>query len=196
MEEKLQKLYEECLEELKSIGIDALNGNNGTIEIKISKRNNKRYGSCKQEQPDKHTKYYEKIGNKRYIKYGKFNKHTIEISRWVIDLQDSIIKNTIIHEMIHCFPYCNNHGKEFKKYAKLINDTLGYNISRIGNKKEDYEKSGKEYNENIKYKYTIICKKCGQTFNRQRINKNLIYKYRCGICGGGFKINIKTLTKL
>ena len=28
------------------------------------------------------------------------------------------IKNTIMHEIIHCFPYCNNHGSEFKKYAK------------------------------------------------------------------------------
>ena len=23
-----------------------------------------------------------------------------------------IIKNTIIHELIHCLPYCNNHGKD------------------------------------------------------------------------------------
>lgn len=189
MEEKLQKLYKECIEELSNIGIDVLNSNNGTIEIKISKRNNKRYGCCKQEEPDKHTKYYEKIRNKRYIRYAKFNKHTIEISKWVMELEESIIKNTIIHEIIHCLPYCNNHGEEFKKYAKLVNEKLGYNISRVGNKKEDYEKSNIEYKENINYKYKITCQKCGQTFTRQRLNRNLLKRYRCGICGGRFAID-------
>ena len=46
----------------------------------------------------------------------------IEISRWVLELKDDIIKNTIMHELIHCMPYCNNHGAEFKKYAKVINN--------------------------------------------------------------------------
>lgn len=184
MEEKLQKLYKECIEELSNIGIDVLNSNNGKIEIKISKRNNKRYGCCKQEEPDKSTKYYEKNGRKRYLKYGKFSKYTIEISKWVMELDKEIIKNTIMHEIIHCLPYCNNHRKEFKKYAKLVNEKLGYNISRLGDKKADYKKSNIEYSENIKYKYSIICQKCGQTIMRQRLNKKLIQKYKCGICGG------------
>lgn len=182
MEEELEALYKQCVNELNSIGI--LDSNIGTINIKLSKRNNKRYGCCKQEEPDKSTKYYEKIRNRRYLRYGKFNKHTIEISKWVMQLEKSIIKNTIMHEIIHCFPYCNNHGKEFKKYANIINEKLGYDISRVGNKKEDYEKSNIEYRENINYKYKIICNKCGQTFYRQRINRNLTKKYRCGICEG------------
>lgn len=48
-----------------------------------------------------------------------------------MQLNKSIIKNTIMHEIIHCMPYCNNHGKEFKKYAKYINKNLGYDISRV-----------------------------------------------------------------
>ena len=93
MEAELNKLYKDCIEELKTIGIDI---DIRTIEIQLSKRNNKRYGCCKQEEPDKNTKYYEKIGNKKYIRYAKFNKHTIEISKWVMMLDESIIKNTII----------------------------------------------------------------------------------------------------
>lgn len=182
MEEKLETLYKQCVNELNSIGI--LDSNIGTIDIKLSKRNNKRYGCCKQEEPDKSTKYYEKIRNRRYLRYGKFNKHTIEISKWVMQLEESIIKNTIMHEIIHCFPYCNNHGEEFKRYANIINTKLGYDISRVGNKKEDYEKSNIEYRENVNYKYKIICNECGQTFYRQRINKSLTKKYRCGICKG------------
>ena len=54
LDEKLNKLYLECINELKNIGIDILNKELiGTIDIKISKRNNKRYGCCKQENPNK-----------------------------------------------------------------------------------------------------------------------------------------------
>lgn len=132
MESKLNKLYLECLEELKSIGINLGNNNDfGKVGIHISKRCNKRYGACKQEEPDKDTMYVEKIGRRKYIKYAKYNKHTIEISSWVMELDDKIIKNTIMHEIIHCMPYCNNHGKKFKEYARYINQELGYDISRV-----------------------------------------------------------------
>ena len=72
-----------------------------------------------------------KFGRHKLIKYGRCNKHHIEISPWVMQLDKNIIKNTIMHELIHCMPYCNNHGAEFKKYARYINEKLGYNISRV-----------------------------------------------------------------
>ena len=160
MEEKLEQIYIKCIEELKSIGIDVLNKEQiGKISISISKRNNQRYGCCKQEQPDLKTKYIEKVGRKKIIRYAKFNKHNIEISPWLLELDDNIIKNTIIHEIIHCMPNCNNHGEEFKKYAKYINNKLGYNISRVGDKKQDYIKSNIEYKEEEKYNYHIKCKR-------------------------------------
>ena len=65
------------------------------------------------------------------ITYGIYRKHYIEISPWVMELDDSIIKNTIIHELIHCMPYCNSHGYAFKEHAERINDKLGYDISRV-----------------------------------------------------------------
>ena len=50
MEEKLNRLFIECIDELNKIGIDILDEKQyGKIEILISKRNNKRYGCCKQE---------------------------------------------------------------------------------------------------------------------------------------------------
>ena len=101
-----------------------------------------------------------------------------------MDLDEKIIKNTIIHEMIHCFPYCNNHGKEFKKYSNYINERLDYNITRLGNKKEDFKKSNQEYKEENNYKYKIVCKKCGYVYLRKRLKKNFFKNYRCGICNG------------
>ena len=71
---------------------------------------------------------------------------------------DGIIKNTIMHELIHCIPFCNDHGIEFKKYAKYINEKLGYNISRVGNKKVDYKNSNIEYKEKEVYNYKVKAK--------------------------------------
>lgn len=189
MKEKLQKLFEECINELEKIGINIQDKQTvGSIEINIAKRNNKRYGACKQEDPDTKTRYIEKIGRKRIVKYWKYKKHNIEISKWVMELDDKIIKNTIMHEIIHCLPYCNNHGTEFKKYAKYINKKLGYDISRVGNKEEDYKKSNIEYKEDNNFKYKIECQDCKYSFYRKRQNKNFTKKYRCGKCGGKFKI--------
>ena len=141
MDEKLQKLYQECIQELENIGIQITNNKDiGQIEIKLSKRNNKRYGACKQLEPDKSTMYIEKIKRKRYVKYWKYNKHIIEISPWVMELQDKVIKNTIIHELIHCMPNCNDHGEIFKKYAKYINQKLGYDISRVRKQRRRLQK--------------------------------------------------------
>ena len=189
MEEKLCKLFTECIIELNKIGIDILNEKKyGKIEISISKRNNKRYGCCKQEEPDRNYRITTKIGRRKVIKYEKFNKHHIEISKWVLELEDSIIKNTIMHELIHCIPYCNNHGMEFKKYAKLINACYGYDISRVGDKKKDYERSNVEYKEAENFNYKIICKGCKQEFYRKRLNKNFAKRFRCAKCGGLFEI--------
>lgn len=189
MEQKLNKLYLECIDELNKIGINILDEKKyGKIRISLAKRNNKRYGCCRQEEPDKNFKTVVKIGRRKIVRYEKFNKHQIEISKWVMELDDNIIKNTIMHEIIHCIPYCNNHGQEFKKYANLINTQLGYDVSRVGNKKKDFEKSNIEYNEPPNYKYKIICKACGQEFYRQRISKNFKRKYRCGKCNGTFEV--------
>jgi predicted RNA-binding Zn-ribbon protein involved in translation (DUF1610 family) len=189
MEQKLNKLYFECVDELNKIGIDILNEKQyGKITISISKRNNKRYGCCKQEEPDRNYKVVTKLGRRKVVKYEKFKKHNIEISKWVLLLDDNIIKNTIMHELIHCMPYCNNHGAEFKKYANIINVNYDYYISRVGDKKKDFEQSNIEYNETQKYKYKIICKSCKKEFYRQRLSRNFTRKYRCAKCGGTFEV--------
>ena len=165
-QEELEKLYKECIEELKSINIDPRK--NRTIETKINTRSKKRYGCCK------------KLSKDRF---------QIEISEWVIDLNEDIIKNTIMHELIHCMPRCNNHGEYFKNYATVINEKLGYNISRTGNKEQDFKESNLEYIEKpINFNYKIVCEDCNYSFFRQRVRRYFIRKYRCGKCGGRFKV--------
>lgn len=165
-QERLNKLYKECIDELNSININV--EKKRIIELKINTRSKKRYGCCK------------KISKEKFL---------IEVSEWVMDLNEDIIKNTIIHEIIHCIPRCNNHGEYFKKYAELINENLGYNVTRTGNREKDFIKSNLEFIEKpVKYKYEVVCDNCNQRFFRQRIVKNFTRKYRCGKCGGNFKI--------
>lgn len=189
MEEKLEKLYKECIEELNSIGINMKDTKAvGEIDITLSKRKTKRYGCCKQENPDKKFKTVQRIGYRTVIKYEKFNMHHIEISKWVMELDDKVIKNTIIHELIHCIPLCNNHGENFKKYAEYINKKLGYKIKRLGNPEIDYAESNLTYERYETPKYKLQCKKCGQEIYRQRFNIRKIKQYRCGKCGGELSI--------
>ncbi len=188
-EQILSTLYQQCLTELSTIGINMKNKEIiGNIDIKLTKRANKRYGCCKQENPDKRYKTITKRGHHKIIKYERFQNHHIEISSWVMQLNDNIIKNTIMHELIHCIPFCNNHGQEFKKYANYINQRLGYHITTKGNVQEDYKASQLEYVEVNNYKYKIVCQNCGQIIYRKRFNQNLIKKYRCGKCKGKLEL--------
>ena len=192
MQEQLENFYNECVKELSTIGINIKNNEQiGEIDIKIAKRNSKRYGCCKQEQPDKNSAYKIKRGRHIITKYNRYEKHHIEISKWVMQLNEDIIKNTIMHEIIHCFPNCSNHGKTFKQYACYINEKLGYNVSRLGNKEEDCKKSNLQYKEiENEPKYKIVCQKCGHIYFRQRMKKNFTKCYVCGICKG--RLEIKT----
>lgn len=191
MQERLEKLLDDCIKELESIKFKIRNNPEvGEIDIKISKKATKRYGCCKQEKPDK--RYYHTINGKygESIVYDRFKVHHIEISKWVMQLDEKIIKNTIIHEILHCLPACNNHGVLFRQYADYINEKLNYNITRLGNREEDFKYSNIEYKEKeINYKYKICCKKCGKVFYRQRMKKNLIKKYCCSLCGGRLELN-------
>ena len=101
MKEKLTKLYNECIEELKSIGIYMEDSRKiGKITINMAKRTAKRYGCCKQSKPVITCYHIEYKNHRRRKVYDVFFKHDIEISKWVLDLNDDIIKNTI---MLKCF---------------------------------------------------------------------------------------------
>ena len=87
MEEKLEKLYKECIDELEKIDIHILDEKMyGKIDINLSNKSPKRYGCCKQECPDKKYKKVRKYKNRKVISYQKFKLHHIYVSRWVMEL--------------------------------------------------------------------------------------------------------------
>lgn len=68
MDEKLTKLYNGCIKELKSIGINMEDSKKiGEITISLAKRKAKRYGCCKQSEPLS-TYYHIEYRNHRRIK--------------------------------------------------------------------------------------------------------------------------------
>lgn len=160
--EKLYNLYEECTEELKSIGIVS----NPIQSVTINRRAKKRFGQAIREG-----------GNYR-----------IEISEIV--LRDEVpadkAKEVIIHEILHCCDNCMTHKGKWKAYANKVNARLGYNITRCNS----YNNIGVKREEVVNFKYKITCIHCGKIIYRQRASKVICHPnhYRCGVCGGELKV--------
>ena len=92
------------------------------------------------------------------------------------------IEKTMVHELIHTIPGCNNHGPNFKRYAGLINRHYPeYNVST-------YYTSDSDETENIadtkKPKYVVTCENCGAKtyFYRKCKTLDIISRCTCKKC--------------
>ena len=158
----LQLIASVCMEELDAIGI----GYGESIEFKVNSRAKKRWGQCS----------YSKITD----------TYTIEISNRLLEdyVPEKSLMQVIIHELLHTCEGCMNHGKTWKRYAELVNETYGYDVSRTDSA------SGLGVNtEQIGVKHQFKCKCCGQVINRMRESKftRNYQRYVCGKCGGDFE---------
>lgn len=128
--------------------------------IIVNSRPRKRFGCCRKQ-------------NNMYI---------IEISKFVLECPLKKISEVIAHEVLHTCEGCYNHGKLWKKYAKLMNEAYGYEISRLTSSEK--MGLGKTEGKN-QIRYIIKCKKCGKEYPRQRFTcvMQKINAYRCS-CGG------------
>ena len=167
----LQKYAKECIKDMETVGINV-----PKIEkFVVNTRAKKRFGQC----------CYNK----------KTKKYIIEISNDLLDERCPVIalKDTIFHEIIHTLPNCMNHGSEFKRYAKILNNAYGTNITRCSSMDEKY---GKEYAETLRKRnnkssskklYEVYCEYCGKiraSGYYQRMPKWYAHteSYKCGIC--------------
>ena len=161
----LNKLYLECVEEMKRINMDI---SNRIVGIKVNSRLSRSLGRC------------------RLNRYS--GSYSIEINPCM--LADSVevktTKNTIIHELIHTCPGCMNHGYEWKWRGDRVNRMLGYNIKRES-EVEGLEANGVKLKKE-EYKYALECMKCGHQFKFQRWCSKLENpaRWKCG-CGGDLK---------
>lgn len=94
---------------------------------------------------------------------------------------ETSLKNTIAHEVLHTVEGCFNHGKKWKAMAEKVNSKYGYNITRLGDVSETISTP----------KYLVVCKNCGMEyryFKKGKVIKLLESKSRdkvsCGKCKG------------
>ena len=144
---------------------------NDIVPFKINNRLSRALGRC----------IYKRINNEKvsvlleiqgeYFKNGSIND----------------IKDTICHELIHSAKDCVNSGHIgiWKKYADIMTLNSKYNIKRTQSVKIDVDES--------KYKYKVVCSKCGVTTYKKRKSKLIEHPeyFRCK-CGCK-KLNVEIL---
>jgi len=119
---------------------------------------------------------------------GRMYNFRICISGYHLHNDERSIRNTLIHELLHTCPGCQNHGLKWKTYANLVKGELGYDIRRCGGdkgKSDALVTARKEKRENYSQGYVLVCKKCGSKHRRMRKSKAVLHPelYRCH-CGG------------
>lgn len=154
----LNDYYYACMRELNTLGIQY-----GCIDsIKVNNRAKARWGICKM------------------LPCGHF---AIEINSALLryDVPEKVLKETIIHEMIHTCPGCFNHGAKWKAIADSVNRFYGYNVSRTTSEKE---KGCSLDRKPITMKYAIQCPSCGFTHRSSKLTKTIQHpeNYRCSVC--------------
>lgn len=150
----IYKVYSDCCAICFSFDIPIAD----EIHLKINTRAKRRWGLC------------------RYISRGVYE---IEISDRLLndDVSEEATFNTMIHELIHTCPDCMNHGKEWKKWADVINRNTNYNIKRT----TSYAEKGVEP---PAPKYIVGCRTCSHKWYYNRagaVVQNFAY-YKCPYC--------------
>ena len=96
----------DVVRQAKMIGIPVSNRIHPRVELNT--RAKKRYGRC-----------IYKDGN-----------YTIELSAYLSGVSLLLVHEVIAHEVLHTCPGCMNHGSLWKRYAELMGERYGYQISR------------------------------------------------------------------
>ncbi len=108
--------------------------------------------------------------------------YTIEVSAGILQSPD-LLKETLLHELLHTCPGCRNHGPLWKSYAAVVNQALGTSIQRTVKVEEAFSPLRRE-----EVKYVLRCQSCGREIKRLRMCKvvKAPWRYRC-LCGGKLK---------
>lgn len=105
--------------------------------------------------------------------------YTIEVSSRILD-QPELLRQTLVHELLHTCWGCRNHGARWKAYAQRVNDAWGLSVERTVKTQEALAPLREE-----KVRYVLECTSCGAKYPRSRMSKavKMPQRYRCR-CGG------------
>lgn len=155
VQEELDGLMARLHHKLKDLGIPV--SKKLLPGVKVNTRAKRRLGCC----------YYQS------------GRYWIEVSESLLD-NDGLLRQTLIHELLHTCPGCRNHGERWKSYARVVKEKLGYEIERTV---KTESASGPLRHEEVKY--ILECQSCGAQIKRMRMSKAVKspWRYRCH-CGG------------
>ena len=156
----MQKIYAECIDDLKVYGISLPQY---TPKLIVNTRAKKRWGQAR----------------------GGVNPQININSRLLADdVDDFGARNCMMHEILHLCAPRDNHGGEWKALANKVNRKSEgkYKIKRTSTA-EEYgvpEQSSK---------YLVECSKCGYQIGRERMSKLIEHPWRFTHtgCGGDFR---------
>lgn len=118
--------------------------------------------------------------------------YTIRISSALLDenVPLSSLKATVYHELLHTVPGGMNHKKVWLQLAQKVSQTTGLTIKRSAPASE----IGilRDYKNDPSVKFLCACENCGVEIIRYRKCDFIrrLDRYRCGTCGGKFKVVI------
>lgn len=156
----LKKLIDECITDLRKIGIEPGKISQWHIDTKTTRR----WGVCKSRKGS-----------------GVFE---IGISKVLLedDVDDQQTKNTIMHELLHTVDGCSGHTGKWKVLAQKVNYYLpGYDVKRLSSEEE----KGIEK----KHRYMLECTVCGAKIYRDKMSNAIKFpeKYKCAKCKGALR---------
>lgn len=159
MEERINRIFNECVEQLQKIDIPL-----GKVNKVVIVHDSMRWGRCT-----------------NLIDYYK-----IEIDSLLTDPKyEKGLRKVIMHELLHTCPNCITHNSEWKKLAKKVTEAYGCNI-QVTDGYYDLGISTKDYVKYQQPKYAFYCIDCGTVVLKTRachMTRHYIL-YRCSKCGG------------
>lgn len=165
----LDKLFQESLADIKTIGIPVGN----IVKINVSNMKKNTWAYC----------------YKIPTMDGNNPNYGIDVSPRLVmdDVSDQSLKDTIAHEILHTCKGCWKHQGQWKRYANIVNNFYKGKY-HIQTRESPFDK-GISLDES--YRYVIRCNKCSKEVGIHKKCKTLmtVKENRGGcICGGMFEI--------
>ena len=145
------QLMREVAEQARALGIPI--SANISPQVRLNRRAVNRFGCCRRQG----------------------GEYIIELSTRIANGPEKSCRETLAHELLHTCPGCHNHGLQWKRYARQMNDAYGYQIRRTVTEEAMGVPRMREY------KYLLRCQACGMELGRYRQSPLTRHpeRYRC-----------------
>ena len=114
--------------------------------------------------------------------------YEIHISSYTLENSYRSVQNTIYHELLHTCKDTYGHDRQWKHYAAIVKQRLGYNIVRCGGDKTATDsknlRRGKNTKRTYNCSYIICCPCCSQKWVRHVRSRLVLHPdmYKCAKC--------------